>query len=118
MADLPQATRTLQALHRLGVQSSQDDFGTGHATLSHLKALPVDELESDRTFVSGLDTSASDTQIVSAVTGLADAFDLRVVAEGIEHAHQVPTLRRLGCAYGQGYHFGRPSPDLAASPVP
>lgn len=117
MEDLPHATRTLQALRRPGVQSSLDDFGTGHATLGHLEALPVDELEIDRAFVSGLGTSDSDAQIVTAVTGLAEAFDLRVVAEGIEHAHQAHALRGLGCAHGQGYHFGRPSPGLPEAAV-
>ena len=40
----------LNQLHKLGVQLSIDDFGTGFSSLSYLKRLPVNELKIDKSF--------------------------------------------------------------------
>ncbi|MFZ4809582.1 MAG: EAL domain-containing protein [Hyphomicrobiaceae bacterium] len=48
--------------------------------------------------------------IVGGIVQMADAFGIRVIAEGIEDADTVKFLHLLGCQEGQGYHFGRPQP--------
>ena len=53
--------------------------------------------------------------MVEGILRLADALQLDVVAEGIETAGQRDLLREMGCRYGQGYYFSRPSP--AAQPT-
>jgi diguanylate cyclase (GGDEF)-like protein len=107
------AQATLAGLHRLrrlGVRVAIDDFGTGYSSLSALKALPVDLLKIDRSFVSGLPHDGSDRQIVTAVVAMAHALGLSVVAEGVETADQLRTLEELGCATAQGFLLGRPQP--------
>jgi diguanylate cyclase (GGDEF)-like protein len=104
------AVATLQSLRDLGVHLAVDDFGTGFATLSSLKRLPVDCLKIDRSFVAGLGQDAQDTAIVHAVIAFAKMLGLRVTGEGIETAGQFEQLRALGCDYGQGYYFARPLP--------
>ncbi len=106
------AGRAFAALHELGVRMSIDDFGTGYASLEHLRSFTAaDELKIDRIFVADLegDTAAHEA-IVSASIVLARALGLRVVAEGVESVHQLHALRRLGCAYAQGFLFSRPVP--------
>ncbi|MGH3523493.1 MAG: putative bifunctional diguanylate cyclase/phosphodiesterase, partial [Mycobacterium sp.] len=76
--------RILAELKEVGVQIAIDDFGTGYAVLSHLKDLPVDTLKIDTVFVRDLGTNAGDLAIVRAIIGLAEAFGLEVVAEGVE----------------------------------
>jgi len=104
------ALDTLHGLHELGVRIAIDDFGTGYSSLSYLKRFPVDTVKVDRSFVEGLGTVASDTEIVRAVLALGQALGLTTVAEGVETTDQLSTLRELGCDVAQGYFFSRPVP--------
>ncbi|MET0314379.1 MAG: EAL domain-containing protein, partial [Hansschlegelia sp.] len=105
--------RPLERLRSLGVGIAFDDFGTGFASLSMLKNYPVTKLKIDRSFVSGADITRKDQAVVEAVAGLGRAFDLGVIAEGIETAGQAALMRSLGCEEGQGYLFGKPMPASA-----
>jgi diguanylate cyclase (GGDEF)-like protein/PAS domain S-box-containing protein len=110
MRDAATSTQTLHALRRLGVHLALDDFGTGYSSLSFLKALPVDAVKIDQTFVAGLGRRRDDTLIVSGVVSMSHALGHRVIAEGIETESQLQVLRSLGCRYGQGYLFAGPVP--------
>lgn len=111
----PQAAHTqLAELRDLGIQVSVDDFGTGYSSLSYLRKFPLDEVKIDRGFVMHMDRSPDDLTLVRAVIDLARSLRLRTVAEGIENAHQLETLRQLGCDLGQGYHLARPMEPSAA----
>ncbi|HEX5198405.1 MAG TPA: EAL domain-containing protein [Actinoplanes sp.] len=99
----------LHALRGLGVQLSIDDFGTGYSSLAYLRELPVDELKIDRAFIARAELTGEDLALVRTIVELAQILGLRTVAEGIENANQLAALRRLGCAYGQGYHLCRPT---------
>ncbi|TVS10434.1 MAG: EAL domain-containing protein [Wenzhouxiangella sp.] len=110
VADLDRAVRVLGEVRKLGIQTSLDDFGTGYSSLRHLRSLPVDEVKIDQSFVRDMLTDLNDYTIVQSVISLADAFGLRVVAEGIETEEHAASLLRLGCKLGQGYVFARPMP--------
>lgn len=101
---------TVDALRGAGFEVSIDDFGTGYSTLTYLRDLDVDELKIDMTFVQGIVDSPSDSALVDTMLTLGQRLGLRVVAEGIETEGQLRKLRSIGCAYGQGYLFGRPGP--------
>ena len=111
--DIETTRRTLEQLKDVGVQIAIDDFGTGYAVLSHLKSLPVDALKIDTSFVRDLGTSSRDLAIVRAIIGLAEAFDLQLVAEGVETPAAALTLMRHGCHRAQGYLLSRPLPGNA-----
>ena len=111
--DIDTTRKTLEALKEVGVQIAIDDFGTGYAVLSHLKSLPVDTLKIDTSFVRDLATSSRDLAIVRAIIGLAEAFDLQLVAEGVETPAAALTLMRHGCHRAQGYLLSRPLPGHA-----
>lgn len=106
--DLEATTITLAALRDVGVQVAIDDFGTGFSVLSHLKSLPVDVLKIDRSFVADLGSNPDDLAIVRAVIALAEAFELELVAEGVETVAAAETLLRHGCHRAQGFLLSRP----------
>jgi diguanylate cyclase (GGDEF)-like protein len=110
MADAEAAAQTLGAIRALGVHLAIDDFGTGYSSLAYLRRFPVESLKIDRSFVAGIGINREDEAIVDMVLSLARALRLHVVAEGVETADQLAHVRRLGCAFVQGYHFGRPMP--------
>ena len=110
MEEVEATADTLLALKRLGVRLSVDDFGTGYSSLSYLKRFPVDVLKIDRSFIDGLGTDPEDGAIVLAIMSLAQALRLDVIAEGVEHFHQLEALHHLGCGAVQGYLLARPGP--------
>ncbi len=97
------AAMLIDMLRDTGFQLSLDDFGTGHASLSHLRNLPVQEVKIDRSFVEGLDQSRHDLAIVSAIVALGQGLGLRIVAEGIENEAQLARLVEIGVTVGQGF---------------
>lgn len=105
----------LATLHAVGVSVALDDFGTGYASLTHLKQYPVDEIKVDRSFVRDLERDPNDAAIVTAVVQLGQSLGLTVTAEGVESEAQVAFLREQGCAFAQGYLYGKP---MAGSRVP
>jgi len=108
MEQLDAAVAVLTRLRDLGVRLALDDFGTGYSSLSYLQRLPVDILKIDRSFIGGVTGSAEESALARAIVNLGQTLGLETVAEGIETAEQLATLRELGCQLGQGYHLARP----------
>lgn len=98
----------LATLRAGGIQISIDDFGTGYSSLQYLRDLPATRLKIDQTFISRIETSATDRAIISTIAHLAHALNMRVVAEGVETEAQFTLLRASGCDEVQGYLMGRP----------
>lgn len=98
----------LRSLKDLGIRLAIDDFGTGYSSLSYLKQFPIDVLKIDRTFVKDIERDHHDRAIARSVVALASAFNLKVVAEGIETEEQTVRLQALGCNRGQGFLYAPP----------
>jgi diguanylate cyclase (GGDEF)-like protein len=105
-----EALPRLQELAALGVTLALDDFGTGYSNLSVLKRLPISRLKIDRSFVAALPDAGSDAAIVDAISAMARALRMTVVAEGVETEAQRAFLHRVGCQVMQGYLKARPLP--------
>ena len=106
------AIATMNAIRKLGVGLSLDDFGTGFSSLSRLAQLPIRELKIDRSFMSNIETDASALAIATAVVRVGQSLKMAVVAEGVETSGQRSLLAQLGCDVIQG-HLVAPamSPD-------
>ena len=113
MADPRRAHEVLRRLRALGVRLSLDDFGTGHSSLAYLKRLPLDEVKIDRVFVAGIVGDVNDMLIVRSTIDLARSLGLEVVAEGVEGADVLDSLRELHCHEAQGFHLSHPLPPAA-----
>lgn len=108
--DAEETVALLDDLKALGVRIALDDFGTGYSSLTYLHLLPIDELKIDRSFVAVLEDESSDLVLLQMMVQLGRAFDLKVVAEGIDTDRKLRRIQRLGCHFGQGYLFARPAP--------
>jgi diguanylate cyclase (GGDEF)-like protein/PAS domain S-box-containing protein len=103
----------VEQLRTAGVRLGLDDFGTAYSSLSRIRDLRVDVVKVDGTFVRRSVHDPVDAVVVSAGVQLAESLGISAVAEGIEDLEQLATVRRLGCRFGQGFHFGRPVPPEA-----
>ncbi|MFC0215658.1 EAL domain-containing protein [Paenibacillus chartarius] len=105
--DLEQAARLLQELYEAGVRIAVDDFGSGYSPFGFLRRYPVHSIKLDPCLIRNIG-SVRDSQLVTAITRLAEQLELDVVAEGVETAEQRKALPGLGCRIMQGYLFGMP----------
>ena len=100
----------IERLKQRGFEIEMDDFGTGYSSLNMLSTMPIDILKMDRTFVSNIDHSKKDSQLVELIIGIAKKLNVLVVAEGVETEAQLSKLKEMGCEIVQGYYFSRPIP--------
>jgi EAL domain-containing protein (putative c-di-GMP-specific phosphodiesterase class I) len=100
----------LTDLRARGIRVALDDFGTGYSSLSYLQRIPVDILKIDKSFIDPIRGPAQGTALSEVVLKLAQALDLRTVAEGVEATDQLIALHRLGCNWAQGFVLAHPVP--------
>lgn len=111
LGDLDAISKILKTVqHQLGINVALDDFGTGYSSLTHLRNLSANTLKIDQSFVRDILEDPSDYAIIEGVIGLANAFNRKVIAEGVEsHEHGV-MLIMMGCEQAQGYGIAKPMP--------
>ncbi len=109
------ATTALDMIDDLGIKLSLDDFGTGHAALSHLKRLPVSEIKIDQEFIKGINQDTRDEAIAFAAVEIARRMGIVCVAEGIEEEEQLERLKDLRqdglTIIGQGHYWAPAMPS-------
>ncbi|WP_102475805.1 GGDEF and EAL domain-containing protein [Shewanella sp. 10N.286.52.C2] len=110
LEDMVKISQRMNACLQMGVKFALDDFGTGYSSLTYLKSLPATKLKIDQSFIRDMLTDTSDLAILKAIIGLADIFDLGVVAEGVETKAQADKLLSLNCTVAQGYGISKPMP--------
>jgi diguanylate cyclase (GGDEF)-like protein/PAS domain S-box-containing protein len=113
MQNIGESIRVMHELRELGILLSLDDFGTGYSSLAYLKKLPLSILKIDQSFVHDLGVE-KDNALIKSIIDIGRNMDLVILAEGIEHPHQVELLLKYGCQLGQGYVF---SPPLTATDI-
>jgi diguanylate cyclase (GGDEF)-like protein/PAS domain S-box-containing protein len=110
LSDVLHASQVLNACHKIGVSVALDDFGTGYSSLAYLKRLPANVLKIDQSFVIEMFEDPENLTILEGVLGLASAFRLNVIAEGVETPEHGLVLLQLGCEFAQGFGIARPMP--------
>lgn len=111
-SDATDETRFLEQLSRIragGIRLAMDDVGAGVAGLQQLVRLNPDIIKLDSSLTSQINRDPIRRSVASAMLGFAQETGARVVAEGIETASELATLKELGVQAGQGYYLGRPA---------
>ena len=112
---LDHVSQVIQECHSIGVECALDDFGSGYSSLTCLKKLPVKHLKIDQNFIRDMLDSSDNLLILIGVFKMAGAFDLKVIAEGVETPQHGFMLLQLGCELAQGYGIARP---MSANELP
>jgi diguanylate cyclase (GGDEF)-like protein/PAS domain S-box-containing protein len=110
MTDFNRALAFVSALEQLGCDLALDDFGTGFGSFTYLKHLPARYLKIDTEFIRDINTDPTDKEIVRSIVGIAHTLGKETIAEGVENAEVLQTLRELGVDYAQGFYIGSPTP--------
>lgn len=108
LEDIAYIDKIIHACHDLGIAFALDDFGTGYSSLTYLKRLPVATLKIDKSFVMDMIDDHDDLAIIEGTLELANTFDRKPIAEGVETPLHGIALLLLGCEVGQGYAIARP----------
>ncbi|HUX69719.1 MAG TPA: bifunctional diguanylate cyclase/phosphodiesterase [Cellulomonadaceae bacterium] len=110
MISSPAAIERLFAISGHGVTIAIDDFGTGYSSLTTLRALPVQIVKIDKSFVLGATVNREDRAVTEAIITMAHQMGVRTIAEGVETQEHRRLLHELGADGLQGYLFLRPAP--------
>lgn len=110
MANFDTCRVILEDLRKLGVNLALDDFGTGYSSFSVLKNLPFNILKIDQSFIHEMNHGHNAASIVSSIIAMGQSLGMKIVAEGVETAEQLMTLRKYHCDFAQGYFFSFPLP--------
>ena len=106
--DSEQIISTVNRLRSVGFKVEMDDFGSGYSSLNMISTLPIDALKLDMQFIRNAFKERKDTRMLEIVIEIADSLSVPTIAEGVETAEQLFTLRAMGCDIVQGYYFSRP----------
>ncbi|WP_069705919.1 EAL domain-containing protein [Burkholderia seminalis] len=99
-------TEVFNALRSKGAKFAIDDFGTHHSNLDVLSRFPFDYVKIDRQFVAQLNDGGAG--LIEGIAAVAQHYDLKIIAEGVETETQHRALHAIGIQYAQGYLYRRP----------
>lgn len=109
--DIDESACFVNAVRALGCQVALDDFGAGYTSFKNLRALNVDVVKIDGSFVRDVALNKDNQLFIKSLVGLARGFGLQTVAECVESQEDAGILQQQGVDYLQGYTFGRPETD-------
>ena len=113
--NIAEAVDVMNRLKGMGCRFALDDFGGGVTSFGYLKTLPVDWIKIDGAFVRQIIDDKVDRLFVKSIIDIAQAMDIRCVAEFVENEEILDALKEMGADYGQGYALGKPAELL---PIP
>ncbi|HLF58375.1 MAG TPA: sensor domain-containing phosphodiesterase [Alphaproteobacteria bacterium] len=114
IADLNQTNAIIQRLRKSGFRVCLDDFGAGESAFHYLRALDVDMVKIDGSYVRHALAETKDRHFLKSIANLCHDLKIATIAEMIEQEKTIKLLQSCGVRYGQGYLFGRPSLDITS----
>lgn len=111
ISDIETAARAVSLLRSIGCGVSLDDFGAGSASFGYLRALDVDGLKFDGSFLQATETNKRGLALMRNVARMCAELGISSVGERIETESDRRLLIEAGVTYAQGYLYGRPIID-------
>jgi len=105
--------RYIDALKDDGFRFAIDDFGAGYSSFQYLRTFSIDFLKVDGDFIRHLNGQGTvDKAIVTSIASLSERLGIKTIAEYVESEDILSQVSSAGIDYAQGFHIGKPSPDL------
>ena len=95
-----------------GIKIALDDFGSGYSNFSIFQAFPIDILKIDGSLIKNIDTSEVSYSITESIILFTGKLGIETVAEFVHSEEVLKIVQDLGVSQGQGFHLGKPSPDI------
>lgn len=108
--DYAQFDGCLAPLRDRGLRLAIDDAGAGYASFLHILKLKPEIIKLDIGLIRDIDTDLNRRAFTAALVGFAQETGSKIVAEGVETAAEMATLRQLRVNKAQGYLLGHPRP--------
>lgn len=108
MRNVGEIIRLAEILRDLGCRIAIDDFGSGHTSFKALRAMEVDVVKIDGSFVRDITTNPDSAMFVRTLAALAAHFNIRTVAEWVQDEAAAEMLTAVGIDHLQGRHVGEP----------
>lgn len=112
----PAFAAVVTELRSFGFRFAMDDCGAAYSGLSRLLTLRPSYAKIDMPLVRNVDRDSARAVLCETLIRFGHHLGSRIIAEGIEASAEAATLRELHADFGQGYLFGRPSPDIDETP--
>jgi EAL domain-containing protein (putative c-di-GMP-specific phosphodiesterase class I)/GGDEF domain-containing protein len=106
--DYPKFRERLQAFRDRGFRFAVDDAGSGYAGLGSIANLEPDFIKLDISLINSIDTNFIKQNLVETMVKFAEEHDAMVIAEGVERAEELETVKQLGVPLVQGFFLHRP----------
>jgi diguanylate cyclase (GGDEF)-like protein len=108
VSDLSSSAGIIQDLKSLGCKIALDDFGSGLASYSYLKELPVDWLKIDGVFVRKIAENREDLAVVKSINEIGHFLGKQTIAEYVGDDKILRLIRAIGVDYAQGFGISPP----------
>ena len=92
----------------MGARVYLDDFGSGLSSFEYLKGLNIDGVKIDGQFVTNINKSALDHEIVESIVRICKTLGIPIIAEYIENADIADAITKLNIEYQQGFYHSEP----------
>lgn len=110
------AIEFMNEFKKLGCTFALDDFGSGFSSYSYLKHLPVDYVKIDGNFIRDILNDPIDLAMVTSIRDVADAMEIKTVAEFVETPEIMVQIGKLGVDFAQGFCIAQPVPLATYTP--
>ena len=108
IVNLKNTINLFTALRKIGCKFALDDFGSGMSSFMYLKNFEVDFLKIDGSFIKEMHENKIDHAMVRSIHSVAEAMNIKTVAEFVENKQILKQLQAIGVHYGQGVYLGSP----------
>ncbi|WP_368503713.1 EAL domain-containing protein [Alkalihalophilus sp. As8PL] len=109
--DIDHLKNIFNVYQKQGIQVALDDLGAGFATVDILRELKPNFAKIDRAIIDHCDQYTEKQTKIKEIVNVADAYGIKLLAEGIERKEEADLCAELNIPLAQGYYFGRPKAE-------